>query len=229
MKEIKFFTEFDFIETPKPAIKYVPEWYKKTPADIDINSGGSIYKASDKRTFKKCIPFLDSMTSGYIHELWADLQIIKNKEITWKDTLPTNIFEYKDFESIGHMDVPVGYSKTVYSFKHNLYIKTPPGYSVIITQPFNRTDLPFYALTGIVDCDVEPMFPGAYPVFLKDEFDGIVQRGTPMLQIIPFKREEWHSVQDKSIAEHGSRSKRIALTMFESWYKKNGWSRKSYS
>lgn len=41
------------------------------------------------------------------------------------------------------MTIPDGYDKNLYSFNHNLYIKTPPGYSVMITQPFNRTDLPF--------------------------------------------------------------------------------------
>lgn len=228
MKEIKFFTEFDFIDIPKPAIKYIPEWYKKTQSDISIDNGGSIYRADDKRTFKTCIPFFDSMTSGYIHELWSDIQVIKNTSITWNENLPTEVFSTKPLGSIGQMEIPAGYSNDIYSFKHNLYIKTPPGYSLLITQPFNRTDLPFYALSGIVDCDINPMFPGAYPVFLKKDFDGIIKRGTPMLQIIPFKRDSWISKKDKDAAEKGSLAQRIASTVFDSWYKKTSWTRKDY-
>jgi len=227
MKEIKFSTGFDFIDIPKPAIKHIPDWYKKTQPEISLEDGGSIYKANDKRTFKHCIPFFDGMSSGYIHELWADIQVVKGTDITWHAGIP-DVFSKKDSASIGKMSPPDGYSEVVYSFHHNLFIKTPPGYSVIITQPFNRPDLPFYALTGIVDCDIQPMFPGNYPVFLKNDFEGVIERGTPMLQIIPFKREGWQSSFDKDLADQGGLARRIQSSVFSFWYKRNAWTRKDY-
>jgi hypothetical protein len=37
---------------------------------------------------------------------------------------------------------------------HNLWIiEAPDGYAVLFTHPFNRFDLPFTTLTGLVDCD----------------------------------------------------------------------------
>ena len=41
----------------------------------------------------------------------------------------------------------------VLKFNNFWTIETPPGYSMLITHPFNRPDLPFTTLTGLVDCD----------------------------------------------------------------------------
>ena len=226
-KKISFASELDFIELPKPAIKYLPDWYKKTQPDINK----SAHKNQDLRTFKHCIPFMDVMTSGYIFELWQDTEIEQKSNGTislyWKK-VDAEIFSSKPEGSIGSMDIPYGYDKTVYSFHHNLYIKTPPGYSILITQPFNRPDLPFYALSGIVDTDKYPMYPGQYPVFLKSGYSGIVERGTPMLQIIPFKRDSWVSENSEYLRYEGAKTRRIASTFLSFWYKRNAWFRKSY-
>lgn len=227
MKKIKFASRLDFIELPKPAIKYLPDWYKKTPPEI---TKGAI-KSEDLRTFKHCVPFLDSMTSGYIFELWQDVEVKQSNDgrpyIYWKK-VDSEIFSSKPEGSAGMMDTPYGYSKEVLSFHHNLFIKTPPGYSVIITQPFNRTDLPFYALSGVVDTDKYPLFPGLYPMFLRKGFEGIIERGTPMLQIIPFKRDDWKSENSKELEKEGSLAGRIASTFMSFWYKRNAWVKKSY-
>lgn len=227
-KVIKFASDLDFIELPKPAIKYLPDWYKKTQPDINKNFSKNL----DLRTFKHCIPFMDSMTSGYIFELWQDVEVTEktkdNITFSWKK-MNSEIFSSKPDGSIGNMQVPEGYGKTVYSFHHNLYIKTPPGYSILITQPFNRTDLPFYALSGIVDTDIHPMYPGQYPVFLKDGYDGVIERGTPVIQIIPFKRESWTAEYSQELAIEGARTRRIASTFLSFWYKRNAWTKKDYS
>jgi hypothetical protein len=224
---IKFASDYDFIELPKPAIKYIPDWYKKTKPSIDSSSK----KNEDLTTFKHCIPFLDILSSGYIFELWQDVEVEQeegeNPFLSWKK-LDSQIFSSKPNGAIGYMPIPEGYGKTVYSFHHNLYLKTPPGYSVLITQPFNRTDLPFYALGGIIDTDISPMFPGQYPVFLKDGFSGVIDRGTPILQIIPFKRDSWESTESRDLLYEGARTKRIANTFLSFWYKRNAWSKKSY-
>lgn len=225
MKKIKFATDHDFISIPSPAKKHIPDWYKKTPNAIDE----SAIKAQLLKTFKHCIPFLDVMSSGYIVELPVDVEVSGNNVpiFTWRIG-EIDVISSKTDGSHGLMEIPLGFDKKLYSFHHNLYIKTPPGYSVLITQPFNRTDLPFYALSGIVDCDIHPMFPGNYPVFLKSNFSGVIEKGTPMLQIIPFKRESWIAEKDESLLSSGRIIKKISKTVFEFWYKKNAWSKKYY-
>ena len=225
-KIIKFASELDFINLPQPALKYLPDWYKKTKTYIDE----APTKIQSGKTFKHCIPFLDSMTSGYIYEIYADLEVHQvngSPNFLWRSQ-DYQLLGTKQDGSSGLMEIPEGYSQTLHSFNHNLYIKTPPGYSILITQPFNRTDLPFYALSGIVDTDKNPMFPGGYPLFLKNNFEGVIPKGTPILQIIPFKRESWKSKYDHSLLNEGRIIKKIAGSIIEFWYKKNGWVRKHY-
>jgi hypothetical protein len=225
-KIIKFASELDFINLPKPSAKYIPDWYKKTKVNIEDVST----KIQSGKTFKHCVPFLDAISSGYIYELYADLEVEKTAgfpNLLWRSPEYDMISNKQDGSS-GMMDIPNGYSSKLYSFNHQLYIKTPPGYSVLITQPFNRTDLPFYALSGIVDTDKSPMFPGGYPIFLKDNFEGIIEKGTPILQIIPFKRERWKSENSISLLKEGGKTYRMSQSVIEFWYKKNAWFRKSY-
>jgi hypothetical protein len=45
---------------------------------------------------------------------------------------------------------------------------------------------------GIIDSD-KVTTSGLIPFFIKNDFVGVVPEGTPYLQIIPFKREDWES------------------------------------
>jgi hypothetical protein len=223
---IKFASELDFIDVPRPAYKYFPEWFKKS--NLYVVEGES--KADSQKTFKHCMPFTDSLTSGYIQELWADIQVIQKDGkpvMYWKEN-GVSVISDKTPGAYGLMTPPIGYSTEMFGFMYSNYLKTPPGYSVLITQPFNRTDLPFYALTGIVDADIHPLYPGSYPIFIKEGFSGVIPKGTPILQILPFKRESWQSMEDKDLLIEGRLTRKIARSFLEFWYKKNAWSKKSY-
>jgi len=226
MKKIKFAGEFNYIDKPKIASRYLPEWYKKTPSVVE--KGVSLTK--DVKTFKTCIPFMDSMTSGYVIELWADIEVIKVdgvSSIFWRDK-NTNPMSFKTNNSIGSMPIPEGYGHEVFSFMHSMYLETPKGYSLMFTQPLNRLDLPFLALSAIVDCDSNPMFPGGIPMFLKKDFEGVIEKGTPLIQIIPIKRDSWKMEDSQDLKIRGKNVMDRAGLYLSSWYKKNVWSRKSY-
>jgi len=217
------------ITPPSPARKYLPEWFKSTPrfmGTVDENVLNS------EKTFKVCMPFTDSFISGYIFELWADLYVIKDENtgiqtIRWKENAD-HILGARKQSSTGHMPGFSGYSDVHYILSHPLYIKTPPGYSVLITQPFNRPDLPFMAMTGIVDTDKHPLFPGNYSLFIKEDFKGIIKMGTPLLQIVPIKRDNWVSEFSKEIIAEGWRSSSKSVRTILGWYRDNAWSKKSY-
>ncbi len=224
MKEIKFATQIEYASAPKSAIKYLPDWYKKTmPYAVEKK----IIKNSEK-TFKHCIPFMEGFTIGYIAELWADIQVENDNGVRIHHESSEIPFGMKSLSSSGLMKPPPGYDEQIWSYHHDLYIKTPPGYSILVTHPFNRYDLPFLALTGVVDSDTEPFFPGAYPMYLKTGFEGIIESGTPMLQIIPFKRDSWKSVNDESIIKPGRIANSKAINSIRHWYKKNAWVSKKY-
>jgi hypothetical protein len=229
MKEIKFALDpsvYD-INGLVPAKNYLPEWYKKTPRLFNTDKENII---NHGKTFKVCMPFTDSMISGYIFELWQDLYVVDDDNfprIGWKDE-KAPVFATREREQSGHMTLPNGYWDIHYALLHPLFIQTPPGYSILVTQPFNRFDLPFMALTGIVDSDKEPFFPGNYSMFLKHGFSGTIEAGTPLLQIIPFKRDEWKSINDNSIIQKGFRASNKSNRKIIGWYRDNVWSKKKY-
>lgn len=211
---------------PAPAKQYVPQWYKDTPT----------HDSEDKRagtnTFKSCMPFLDSLTSGYIFELWTDIEV-KNingqTEIKWARhdyDLIENRNKVKSLEKIPSR--PHHHSLT-FALKSPLAIKTPPGYSVLISSPFNRLDLPIKPLVGVVDTDKNPMHSGLIPFEMALDFEGIVKKGTPLIQILPFKRENWTSEEDVKVFYESEISGRNINSYFTGGYKLHSWFKKDYN
>jgi hypothetical protein len=71
-------------------------------------------------------------------------------------------------------------------------IELPPGYSLLVTHPINRPDLPFVTLTGLVDADRYRDNFINFPAHWRDpNFQGVLPKGTPLAQCLPIKREEW--------------------------------------
>ena len=178
-------------EKPKPASEFVPEWWKKMSPHID---GGKFnLTPMPNATAKKCFPLLDAITSGYIVTLWADILVTQEKEgpyIKWATQSPV-VDVWSSKQSNGY-DIPDEYSKTVFKYLHGWVIKTPKNYSSFITHPVGYQNLPFRTLTGVVDTDSLETFANS-PFTIKKDFEGIIEKGTPMFQIIPFKRESWES------------------------------------
>jgi hypothetical protein len=67
--------------------------------------------------------------------------------------------------------------------------------------PMNRFDLPFMNTTGIVDSDKVHLL-GSFPFFIADGWEGTIPAGTPYLQVLPFKRENWeHEIEILNTSE----------------------------
>lgn len=215
------------INIPLPSKTYLPKWFKDAPKFYNTER----ILSQQTKTFKTCSPLTDTFISGYIFELWADVEIVINDDdyryITWKNNDYSVIKERDQQASVDFPKVP-GFSEKHYTLAHPLYIQTPPGYSCLITQPLNRPDLNTFVPTGIVDCDKEPFFPGNYPVMIKEDFQGIIEVGTPLFQIIPFKRDNWVSERDDSIRARGNAASKKSSRKIAGWYRDNVWSKKSY-
>ena len=188
-------------ERPVPASSFLPEWWKNMPSysnsenKFDLDSWPTV-------TVKKCFPMLDAITSGYIVPLWADLLVSENidsnskAKIKWlTDEAVVDAWYEKQSSSY---DYPENYSKIVFKYMHGWNIKTPPGWSCLITHPIGYNNLPIQTLTGVVDTDVLDT-PINSPFLVKTGFEGVIEKGTPMFQVIPFKRQDWkaeYEIQD---------------------------------
>jgi hypothetical protein len=94
-----------------------------------------------------------------------------------------------------------------------------------VSHPFNRLDLPFISTSGIVDAD-KGIGSGGVPFAIKKGYSGIIEAGTPILQLLPFKRDNWQKqMVDASNTVGWSERPRNKIT---GWYKNELWQRKSY-
>lgn len=233
-KKIKFIPNSQFIDDcidpPVPARKMIPEWYKKSTRFYK----GNEYELKDKEEnfmdIKSCIPFFDSLSSGYIQKLWFDIYIESdenNAEIYFRND-SNNIINRRSDGSSKYFPTPYWCAKPRFTFLYPYSILTPPGYSTIFTQPFNKFDTPLVFLTGIVDTDTL-IQNGNYPFFVRKNFKGVVKAGTPIIQMIPFKRESWTSNKESfDIYSLKLNSIKFKVAEIYEYYKHNIWNRKEY-
>lgn len=200
---------------PIPAYKCLPNWYNHQPAYTEdkmiVND-----KGVPNITVKKCMPVLDDMLAGYILTLQSDLLVTQVDNDETHAGMQWSVYNAPDFISthstaqVSHFPIPNGFSVHPFKFTNYWRIKTPPGYSCMFRHPFYHTsDQPFYTLSGIVDTDLHPI-PINFPFLINKYFSGVIEEGTPIVQIIPFKRQEWkHEI---SIEDNTAGSKEFEKT-----------------
>jgi hypothetical protein len=217
--------------TPLPAVRFIPKWFSGIPKFTNGDKKFKFFSDSTVNlTVKACPPFLDSMTTGYMLTLENDLCVEKKEDGSHFFTWPQGGSEFISShgkEQISAELVPSGFSSQPFKFKNGWSIKLPKGYSAIFFHPLNRPDLPFHTISGVVDCD-EYELPINFPFFIKEDFDGVIKAGTPIVQLLPFKREKWESKMHKYDEAHSTKK----YTIFRSWvtkgYKTLFWKRKDY-
>lgn len=219
--------KWDFIEKPFPADRFIPQWYKDLPSYM--SSEKSYSSDGTNATIKKCMPVFDTMTAGYYIPLPCDIYVSKNEEgnIHIVPSFPERMVTDHNIEQAKTFKIPDEYYNNLLKWRNFWKIKTPPGWSTMFVQPMHRDDLPFTILPGIVDTD-EFVLSVQFPMLFRKDFEGVLKKGTPMAQVIPFKRSDWeaqYSTQKnddnfKFISKHQS--------IFENRYKKTSWHRKIY-
>jgi hypothetical protein len=240
-KDIEFSTHEDYFaqkeDYPIPSKLNIPEWYKKL--DHNINN----------LTVKGCMPFLDSLTAGYLLKMPQDLKIDHN--VLNKNNEPDSFSRF----GLSPINSPKIFSMNLnggpevhpteqvkgsplieknknmgfYKILNPWVIKTPKGYSCLFVPPLNNSDDRFSIIPGIVDTDSfdnEINFPivingDKYPVL-----NTIIKKGLPYVQVIPFKRESW-KMETKSVEMTKIENQRILHKLFI-WgrYKNTMWNKK---
>lgn len=173
------------IAPPVPARDYLPSWFRKLPAADE-----TVLSSSDTGlTIKRCMPFLDAMTTGWIIPLPASVRLTIAEDGTRVDagwdfdrTLVSNHGMHQVRGNPWTGKPPCKF--------HNFWtIVTPPGWSCLFINPLNRPNGVFEVLAGVVDTDTYRA-PIHFPFFATGE-DGlhIIEKGSPMVQVIPFQRK----------------------------------------
>ena len=234
MKLIHFICS-ESMEIGKPDLikKFIPEWYKKAETHFSSEEDLAIEEGTQKTSagLKTCVPFLDAMISGYALVVPFDIYVGKTEDgdLDMKWNAPQgweNFVEERPKESGSTMPRPAGHAPNHMVWSGRWGIKVPRGYSVLVTHPLNRQDLPFTTSSAIMDSD-KFFGNGNIPFFIKEDFVGVIEKGTPFAQIIPIKRKRWKMIHNPAlkdtIQKHGHDVRKK-----EGTYKKKNWHRKEY-
>jgi hypothetical protein len=213
------------IEQPKPASRLVPDWYKNMESYINKEKKPT-GDGTSSGTIKRCMPVLDAITAGYIIESPADVWVSKKDKGQW--------FEWSDFGLISFHPIeqapehparkPFPYPK----WSNPWSITTPKGYSTMFVQPMHRESV-FTILPGIVDTDTYSA-PVNFPFVINDPaFEGLIPKGTPIAQVIPFKRDSWNmEIGTKEDFDRQNKTSKKLQSKFFDRYKSMFWTRKEY-
>ena len=206
---------------PQPASKFIPEQYKK----LKRHTNNDLHKP----TVKTCMPFLDSLTAGYIIPFDQDYLIdpVEN-DFT---VLPANR-EQDDFGYHHRAQLPEEWKKTTGEhagkFINKWLIKTPPGYSCLFIQPMNRLEERFKIIEGVVDTD-NYINVINFPFILKKRDEQfLIKKGEPMIQVIPFKRDSWKMWAGFYMEKLHSKTINMLGSEWVDRYKKMFWNKKSF-
>ncbi len=208
------------IPAPVRAKTALPDWFRKLPPvdkdKLSVNDGAL--------TVKRCMPFVDAMATGWIIGLAATVRMQisdggRQVDCGW-DFDRTMVSNHATHQVAGNPREPSPPSKF-----HNYWtIRTEPGWSCLFLPLLNRPNGIFEVVSGVVDTDTYhseihfPFFPTA------DDGLYVIERGTPLVQVIPFKRDTSDlaaEIRSETQQEAEDREKIRRQTMAaDGWYRR---------
>ena len=234
------------IPKPVPASKIVPSWWKDMNRHIPehpnlVHEYGGVPGSNipPQETVKACIPVLDTLRTGYIIPLWTELIFAYPDHnpnellISWnmqglgsrdmassrEESQPRHNIDPKAFKSAEGLPIHARAKENNVEYMFTLNspwtIKTPPGYSCLFIAPLNN-DLPFDYVNGIVNTDTYSVAVN-WNFLMKRRWEGILRVGTPMMQIIPFKRDDWES-EVRTWTDEDTRNANITMNGLDMYF-----------
>jgi hypothetical protein len=242
-KVIKFSTQEKYFnleqDYPQPIKLNIPNWFKKLEHTVH------------KPTIKGCMPFLDTLTYGYLLRLPQDLiiEIYKDENNNFQGTFnpaakqaESVVRKYMlnlNYHNEQHSPIQLegspllnkNYGGSILKIINPWRIKTPKGYSCLFLPPMNNCDDRFSIIPAIVDTDVLP-FEINFPIIINGDkypvLETTIKKGTPYVQIIPFKRNSWKMTL-KSRTQKDIQNSRLWFGLrLLNIYKEKYWSKKSW-
>lgn len=176
------------------------------PSDVAAESLGS----ERVRTLKHCPPLIDAMRLGFLILNPVDL-LVKDGELHWDWDPPILTDAQISRAPVGvHVPeqadgTPLATDRLVLKFINFWTLEAEPGWSLLFHHPSGYPDLPFKALSGVVDSDLFADGYVHFPALLDPGFEGLIERGTPVAQVVPVRKDsvlEVRTMTDNEIANN---------------------------
>ena len=174
---------------PVPAGQLTPDWFRKLERSMGMPDAHGL----PGLTVKACLPVTDAFSLGWIIPLATDVRFVVDEtglgiQLGWPPAAPFAPVEQHHPGQVGYPNPPFD-RRLPLKWINPWRLKVPDGYSVLFTHPLNHFELPFQCFSGLVDCD---RFAAAvnFPfVWTGGAADVTLPRGTPLIQVIPIRRD----------------------------------------
>ena len=184
----------------RPATEFMPEWWQNLSKSYNVHDD---HVVQERPTAKRCPGIFDFVRAGYILPMWTDLIFRWNgsNPLDGPDCLHPEIIQQlpgsinvHDSEQLMNAPFLDGGCHRLVKLNSPWYADIPEGVSLLLIQPFYHINNNFTVCPGIIDSDLNHLPNKEVNVFLKlnkpDEPIKI-SKGQPLMQIIPFVREDF--------------------------------------
>jgi hypothetical protein len=221
-------------DPPIPASAFLPDWYKQQNSYINGVKEPWYHTGSERltpSTIKRCVPVFDALTAGYLIKLPVDVYVSNVNGEPAYQWAGADIIKFHTLTQASHYPNTSGYNldklgQQLPKINNPWVVETPKGYSTLFIPPVHRENI-INILPGVVDTDTYTA-PVGFPFGLSDpSFVGMISAGTPIAQVIPFKRDDW----THSITELGYTNDKVGYELFKTFfdgYRNRFWSKKSF-
>ena len=235
-QSIEFKTDIQGLEEivpVKPSKFFLPEWFKGMSNYIEqdamhekgkphyFGKKGLTAKNHTGATVKRCPAIVDLITEGFIIPMWCDFLIQRDMEtLEWDNKNFKYGIDFHTKEQIKGWNLKKTDFPEGVKFINPWRIYTPKGYSVMFMTPTYQFEKRFTVLPGIVETD--SYHHVNFPSIWHTTKDAIINRGTPFIQVIPFKRDDWDyktSQMNEEDLDFDEREKVELSTKFKNAYR----------
>jgi hypothetical protein len=212
------------IAPPIRAADFLPDWYKKLPAvDPEVQS-----VSNPAITIKRCMPFLDALTLGYILVTPAEISFQVNAtgtEVTHHSEFLKVVQVVVDAHGAYQIKGAPEAKRVALKLMMHWTVKTPPGWSTLFVPLLNRENPHFDVFSGLVDTDCYDTVVNL-PFFMRPGTFGktfMVPKGAPICQLIPVKRADLDMVVRAAGPDETAAKSRThaVLNTAHGWYRQH--------
>ena len=175
-----------------------PDWWKTIKVGMDVQS---------KRvtTIRACPAMDDWLKSGWYLLANRDFHIIAGHGKDDTDSTCFHTAVTGSYASPSHPNLQMGNAfeymgedelvRDAFKMRNPWNVVTPPIYSTLYLDPFLFQNKFFATWQGVIDTDTfNSNMDNAQIIFYpKVDHSFTIKKGTPLCQIIPYKREEWNA------------------------------------
>jgi len=220
----------DYASKPEPMVKNLPSWWRKVHPYVGgekIVTGGQY-----NETVKKCPGILDLLSTGYLLKTPCDIYIdATGSKIEYQvhDVHKESVTMHQQEQVEGWDFNRDEWMDDIFRIHPMWVVGTAKGISTLFVQPSFHTSLPFEIVPAIIDTDMY-ISDGPFSMRIKRGFKGVIEAGTPLVQCIPYRREEWEAnILDKPDLKALNRIPHSLRHKFGGAYKKLMWEKKVFN